>query len=241
MTSPDRTRTDPTTETQSARVLLEQLPDLVFVIDVLGTLLYANRASLDLLGRPFDEVTGMNVLELVEPEDHGLAVESLGETAARGPGVREPTVLRVRISKPGAAVTEARTLELIANNCLGDPEIDGILICARDVSEHPRLEAQLREMQRRFEIAFETAPFPRAVIAADGRVMRANGAISNLTEYSPEQLVGMHISELAHPDELADEAHTARQLLDGTIEHDTAERDCERQTAATCGYAAPSG
>ena len=228
MTPLDPTRTDPRTGTESARVLLEHVPDLVFVIDQLGTLLYANRASLALLGRSLDEVIGINVIELVDPEDHGLAVESLGETAAKGPGVREPTVLRVRISKPGAAITEVRTLELLANNCLDDPEIDGILICARDVTERPRLEAQMREMQRRFEIAFETAPFPRLVIAADGRLLRVNDALAALTGYSPEQLVGMHISELAHPDELSDEARIARQLLDGTVEHDSAERRLRR-------------
>lgn len=211
-----------------AHALVDHLPDLVFIIDSLGALRYANRPSLALLGRELDEVIGINVLDLVDPDDHGLAVESLGDTAAKGPGVREPTVLRVRISKPGAAITETRTLELVANNLLGDPDVDGILICARDVTDRPRLEAQIREMQRRFEIAFETAPFPRAVIAADGRFIRANEACATLTGYSQEQLVGMHISELTHPEELTDEGQIARSLLDGSIEHDTAERRLRR-------------
>ena len=224
---PEPSHTDvPTSE--GAHALVEQVPDLVFIIDALGALRYANHQSLALLGRSLDDVIGMNVLDLVEPDDHGLALESLGETAAKGPGIRQPTVLRVRISKPGAAVTEIRTLELVANNCLGDPDIDGIVICARDVTDRPRLEAQIREMQRRFEIAFETAPFPRAVIAADGRFIRANESCATLTGYSQEQLVGMHISQLAHPDELTDEAQIARSLLEGTIEHDTAERRLRR-------------
>jgi len=212
----------------AAHALVDRLPDLVFIIDSLGALRYANRPSLALLGRSLDEVIGINVLDLVDPDDHGLAVESLGETAAKGPGVREATVLRVRISKPGAAITEIRMLELVANNLLGDPDVDGILICARDVTDRPRLEAQIREMQRRFEIAFETAPFPRAVIGADGRFIRTNESCATLTGYSAEQLVGMHISELAHPDELTDEAQIARRLLDGSIEHDTAERRLRR-------------
>ena len=224
MTPPDPTRTRPPAGHHSARVLLEGLPDLVFVIDALGRLQYANRACTVMLGRPLEELLGINVLDLVHDDDHGLAIEALGETAAKGPGVREPTVLRVRVSRDGAALTEMRTLELIANNCLDDPEIEGIILTAREVAGRPGLELQLHEMQRRFEIAFERAPFPRAVIAQDGRIMRTNGALARLTGFSEEQLVGMQLSALAHPDELDLETQTARELLDGTIEHDVAER-----------------
>ena len=72
--------------------LIDHDPDLVFVVDSLGTLQFANPACADLVRRPVSELVGMNVLDLVHPDDHGRAVESLGETNAKGPGRREPIV-----------------------------------------------------------------------------------------------------------------------------------------------------
>lgn len=213
----------------AASALLEQLSDMVFVVNALGTLCYANAACATFLGRPVAELLGTSTLDLVHPDDRGLAVESLGETTAKGPGVREPLVVRVLTG--GSALvdaTQTRTVELVANNQLENPDLRGIVICARDLAAGARGDASLSEAQRRFELAFDHSPFARAVIASDGRLVRVNAAMAALSGYPPERLVGMHVAELAHPDEVAGEGRTGRQLLGGQVDYNTADRRLRR-------------
>lgn len=207
----------------TALTLLDNLSDMVFVVDALGNLLYANAACVAFLGRPVADLLGTSALELVHPDDRGLAVEALGETMAKGPGIREPMTVRVAVKHDNGDGSN-RYIELVANNLLETPGVRGIIVCARDVTGRAEFAAQMAAIQRRFEYSFERAPSGRAVITSDGRIMRVNPALARIAGYSEEQLVGMHIVELTHPSELEEEAATAVALVEGTIEHDSRER-----------------
>jgi len=204
---------------QFFHAVVEHDPDLVFVLDSLGAVQFANPACADLMRRPVSELVGMNVFDLVHPDDHGRAVESLGETNAKGPGRREPMAIRI-VTADGCV----RVLEVVANNLIVDDDVAGILVSGRDITDEARAAAALDDLQRRFEAAFENSPFARAMIERDGRLARVNGAMAELSGYPAEQLVGMHVADLAHPDELDEEAKLAQALLAGEMESDTAER-----------------
>lgn len=226
MTSQSSYAPSGTTPVPTASALLDHLSDMVFVVDALGTLCYANAACESFLGVAVCDLLGTNALDLVHPDDRGLAIEALGETAAKGPGIREPMNVRVAVNNQGqpADGQPLRFIELVANNLLQTPSVRGIVICARDVTGRAEFAAQMAEIQRRFEFSFERAPSGCAVIAPDGRIMRVNPAMAALAGYSAEQLVGMHIVELTHPSELGEEAATAVALVDATIDHDSRER-----------------
>jgi diguanylate cyclase (GGDEF)-like protein/PAS domain S-box-containing protein len=122
-----------------------------------------------------------------------------------------------------------RLIELVANNLLDTPEVSGIVICARDVTGRAEPTPQRSAATPRTEFNFERAPSPCAVIAPDGRLTAVNPAMIELTGYTSGRLMGMHVSELAHPDELEREAATAKSLFDGELEFDT--RECRLQCA----------
>jgi diguanylate cyclase (GGDEF)-like protein/PAS domain S-box-containing protein len=117
-----------------------------------------------------------------------------------------------------------RFIELVANNLLDTPSVRGIVVCARDVTGRAEFATQMAEIQRRFEFSFERAPSGRAVIAPDGRILRVNPAMAALAGYTAQQLVGMHIVEFTHADEVDEEADTTVALFEGTIDHHTKER-----------------
>jgi diguanylate cyclase (GGDEF)-like protein/PAS domain S-box-containing protein len=198
--------------------LVEHHPDLVFVIDSFGTVQFANPACAELVQRPIGELLGMNVLDLVHPDDHGRAVESLGETKAKGPGRRLPTSVRVV-----TADRSVRLLEIVANNLLVDHDVAGILVSGRDITNEARTAAALDDLERRFEAVFESSPFARALVEPDGRLSRVNRAMAELSGHPVERLVGMHVSDLAHPDELDEQWRIARRLFDGEVANDIAE------------------
>ena len=173
------------------RAVLEHSADIVIVIDDQARLLYANAAAEATLGRRRDELLGVAALDLVHPDDVGLAVESLGGTTATGPGTKIPINLRI-----GHSDGSWRRLEMIATNMLDDPDVAGIVLGARDVTHRPEIELRLQAFEQRFEAAFEHAPLGRALLEHDGRLMRVNPSFCRLVERRAEELTSLRIAEL---------------------------------------------
>lgn len=186
--------------------------DLVVVIDESGTLTYASGASERILGRAPDEWIGRSVFELLHPEDASAAAESMVTSVEGGTGVKDPIELRVL-----HADGRWREVEVVANNLLHDPEVAGILINARDVSERHDSRRRITLANRRFEHAFMRSPIGMAFTTLEGRFVRANPALCELLGREVQDLLTMSILELTHPDDIERTVHAAVQVLDGEV------------------------
>jgi len=91
-----------------------------------------------MLGYEPEGLIGTHLSELVHPEDAHRAMRFLSHAVANE---GRPEILALRLRAADGAY---RHLELIADNRLADPVIDGILLNLRDVSERLELEEQLR-------------------------------------------------------------------------------------------------
>jgi diguanylate cyclase (GGDEF)-like protein/PAS domain S-box-containing protein len=207
---------------RAGSVLVEHLPDMVLVVDRLGQFRFTNRAVQRFLGRTPHELAGTNALDLIHADDRGAAIEHLAR-AATGDIDQDIHGLRVL-----AADGTYKLVEITAENCIEDPDVQGIVACVRDVSSRPSADAEVELLRRRFEYAFDHSPFARAVVALDGSILRINRRMAEMSGYAPEQLVGMTVNELAHPDELSGESSTATRVQLGEIDSDTAERRLHR-------------
>ena len=85
----------------------------------------------------------------------------------------------------------------------------------QDVTDLREREADLREAEERFRLAFDEAPIGLALVAPDGAWLRVNQALCDLVGYSAEQMLGMRTDELTHPDDLAASHDYMRRLLAG--------------------------
>jgi diguanylate cyclase (GGDEF)-like protein/PAS domain S-box-containing protein len=202
--------------------LLEHLPDMVLVVDRMGLFRYVNHAWQECVGRTLEDVVGTSAIELIHPDDRGAAVEQLARATTGDAIVQSTNGLRILTAEG------YRLMEITTANCLDDPEIQGLVACARDVSNRPTADADVELMRRRFEYAFDYSPFARAVVALDGEILRTNRRMADLSGYEPERLVGMRINELSHPDEVSTEASTATKVQNGELDSDTAERRLRR-------------
>ncbi|HEV2997463.1 MAG TPA: EAL domain-containing protein, partial [Solirubrobacteraceae bacterium] len=108
----------------------------------------------------------------------------------------------------------------------------GTLGCAMWVTSRlnrPRAAARgasdgLHEAEARFDGAFEDAPIGMVIVDLQGRIVRVNRVMCELTGHEPEELLGRSHSELVHPaDREAGEAQL-RRLIDGEIPSFEAER-----------------
>ena len=76
-----------------AETIHDVLPELVVVLDRLGSIRYVNETGTMLLGFDRHDWIGRSALDLVHPDDLALAAESLLGTAATGPGTTRACIL----------------------------------------------------------------------------------------------------------------------------------------------------
>ena len=81
-----------------------------------------------------------------------------------------------------------------------------------------RSEAALADAEERFRGAFQYAPIGMALASCDGLLVRVNQAFGDIVGRDPEDMVGMAIRELTHPDDWASNAAEIQALFAGTIE-----------------------
>jgi diguanylate cyclase (GGDEF)-like protein/PAS domain S-box-containing protein len=84
-----------------------------------------------------------------------------------------------------------------------------------DISDRRSSEEALHDANQRFRSAFDDAAVGMAIVSPEGTWQRANRALSELTGYPQEQLVGMGFSDITHPDDLPKDLNALQEMLDG--------------------------
>jgi diguanylate cyclase (GGDEF)-like protein/PAS domain S-box-containing protein len=71
-----------------------------------------------------------------------------------------------------------------------------------DISERRRREQALAEAEDRFRSAFDNAPIGMALVAPDGRFIKVNRSLCELTGYSETDLLVRTFQAITHPEDL---------------------------------------
>ena len=192
------------------RAFIEASQVLTVLCDADGTIRYASPSSQRLIGHPPQAMLHTRVTDWVHPQDVLLAVQELRQAADSG-SRGEETVLRV-----AHADGSWRHLAVLANNCLDDPAIAGLVLNARDVSGRTRAEAALREMNAQLEqrVQQRTLELEQARDVAES-ASRAKSEF--LSRMSHELLTPMHailgFGRLLQADAVLARSDTARAQL----------------------------
>src|SRR5215510_2883151 len=120
------------------RSLIEKISEIVIVIDPVGVVRFANPQLEKILGLRAEDAVGQNIFDFIHPDDASRAqLEYAGTIRKTGEGV--PSVLRVR-DAGGVWIP----FEIIANNCINDPDIQGVVFTARDLRFSQEVEHAIR-------------------------------------------------------------------------------------------------
>ncbi len=193
------------------RSLVQHASDFVIVYDAGGTISYASPAVEPFLGRSAGDLIGTEQSELAHPDDREQFVTRLADVANHAGQTSRLTVRLRRIDG------EYRWLEIAATNLLEDPNVEGIVVNARDVTDALRASAALRESEARFRSAFEYAPIGMALAGRDGKLLRSNDSFARMLGRSPDEMTGLSIRDITHPDDWDDNDDRIRQLFAGEI------------------------
>jgi diguanylate cyclase (GGDEF)-like protein/PAS domain S-box-containing protein len=119
------------------RSLIENGMEVIAILEPDWTVRYESPSLERTLGYTPEEIIGRNAFENVHPEDLGRVREGLGrllQTPGPGPG------LEVRFRHKSGSW---RWLEVRGNNLLADPNIRGVVVNSRDITERKNAEEQL--------------------------------------------------------------------------------------------------
>jgi len=123
-------------------LLVESSSDAICLLASDATVLYLSPAGSRILGYPVAELIGRRGFDLVHPDDLAQA-SHLVEAALGAPGDRVRGQFRLQ-HRDGSH----RWMEVVANNLLAEPGVDGIVCNLRDVTERLDLEEHLRQARK---------------------------------------------------------------------------------------------
>ena len=122
--------------------LVRHSTDLVLLADLEGIVRFASPAVQQVLGQSPEQVVGLPVAELLHPDDQERGERFLLDLTLQ-PG-RSATI-RWRMHHAGG---EWRSFESVVTNLLREPEVGGVVLNCRDLTERELLEEQLRQAQK---------------------------------------------------------------------------------------------
>jgi diguanylate cyclase (GGDEF)-like protein/PAS domain S-box-containing protein len=92
-----------------------------------------------------------------------------------------------------------------------------IVSVARDIQERLAAEKALRESEERYQETFELAAIGIAHVDAGGRFTSANRWLCELLGYTKEELLGLTVKQVSHPDDKNATDEVRAKLRDGRI------------------------
>ena len=119
------------------RSLVQNSSDVITVVEPDTTIRYQTPSVTAVLGYEPDELTSTPLVRLIHEEDAAYALAFFSDVAAHA-GTHAPIEFRVR-RKDGLWCH----VETVASNMLGDPNVRGLVLTSRDISERKALERQL--------------------------------------------------------------------------------------------------
>jgi len=180
--------------------LLGGVGEIIAIVDATGRVKWVNRAVESVLGVGVVEITGSDAFRFVEPDDLERIRSAFAQVLS---GTRAPGIIRVRAARRQGGSAE---LEVTLKNLCDDPEVRGVVVNARDVTEHRRTEAELRSREQAYAALLENvrgmAYRTRSDVAHE--LTLVSDGCEALTGFTPEELVGgTSFTSLVHPEDVA--------------------------------------
>jgi len=191
------------------KVIIDNEPECVKIVDLSGTLLEMNEAGVKMLEADSQEqLIGQPILKLIHPEDRDL-YHGLHEKCCIGE--RGTASFRVCSIKKNTMWMETHSVPLRNSN--GD--IYAVLSVTRDVTEKKNAQELLEKNEKRYRALVENAGDAIAIVRPDGRSNYVSPSVKKIMGYTEEEALELNMFDVIHPDDIAG----VRTLLKKALEN----------------------
>ncbi|MDX6379288.1 MAG: hypothetical protein QOI57_312 [Rubrobacteraceae bacterium] len=192
------------------RTVVEQAAENIFLVDA-GTrrILQANTAFHRSLGYTAEEIRQLTLYDIVahDPESIDRNVRHVMTQGCYFIGER-----KYRRKNGSLADTE------VSVSAIPYEGREVLCIVAHDITDRKLAEEELRQSEERFRATFEQAAVGVAHVSPDGKWLRVNQKLCDITGYTREELLKHDFQEITHPEDLDADLEQLGRLLAGEIE-----------------------
>jgi PAS domain S-box-containing protein len=166
------------------RTLIQYSSDIITILNPDATIRYESPAFYRLFGYREEDVLGMNAFQFVHPDHRERTMEIFRERL-HTPGLAEPVVFGFRKADGGYL-----TLEVVGNNLLHDPNVQGIVVNCREVTGRIRAEEALRASEAKLRTLADHAPVSIFMSDPACHCVYVNQRWCDMTGYSAAEAYG---------------------------------------------------
>jgi len=190
------------------RALTEHSLDVLTILDGEGRFLFNSPSLQTVLGYAPQDVAGQSAFDLVHKDDVA--------------GLR--TAFKRALENPGQVITHEfrcrrqdgtwRDLEVVCQNSLADPDIGGVVLNSRDISDRKAAELGLLEGEKQYRLIFEGSPTPMWVFDLDShRFLEVNDAALQHYGYTREEFLSLTSKDIRSPEQAALYLHHVENVM----------------------------
>lgn len=206
------------TETR-LRILLQTIPELIWLKDVNGVLLACNTM--------FERFLGTSEVDIIGKTDYDFVDSELADF------FRENDRLAILTGLPTSNeewVTFADDGHRAYLHTIKTPVFDskgnlfGVLGVGRDITERNQAEEALRASEKHFRAIFDQSPIAIALIDMQGRPIISNVTMSEMLGYSNQELSKMKFTEFTFQEDIEKDLTQFGELIEGRISNYSMEK-----------------
>lgn len=187
------------------QVLHDSSTEMISLFTAAGEFVYASPAFARVLSVAPQSMLGRACYDYVHPADRAR-VRAVHEQVLAS---TDPVTTNYRFGDPEG--TGWRRVETSCCAVRGpDGKVTEIQAVTRDITARHAVEQMLR-------LAMDAAPIGMAVVGLDGRLLRVNDALLELTGWTQQQALTMGLLELTRPADVAGELESFGLLVDGRL------------------------
>ena len=176
------------------KVLAEALPDMIFICDPNGTVIYANSIAASRFGLTAAQMAGKRQMDLFPPSVARQHVQAIQQVCRTGLPLVTETPDRLFETR---AWVDTRIIPIhdISEN------VTAVLGISRDVTARRAMEEALRGSEANFRALAENAQSGIAIFNRDGRVAFANQRALRIAGCRREEVDGVQFRRFLRPDD----------------------------------------
>ncbi len=183
------------------RDLVQNANNVILRANPQWELTFLNHYGQKFFGYTEDEIIGKNLFGTIVPDSESVTGRDLN--ALLSEIIKEPDKYRYNenenMRRNGERVWLAWTNK-VTTDSEGNPK--EILCIANDITEKKQAEKALRESEEQYRNLIENMSDIVYILDTAGKVIYASPAVESLAGFKPEEIIGRHMTEFVHPDDL---------------------------------------
>ncbi|MEW6554226.1 MAG: PAS domain-containing sensor histidine kinase [Actinomycetota bacterium] len=184
------------------RLLIDNTLDMITVLDVEGLVVYNSPAVKTYLGYEPGELNGRFAFELIHPDDRETLLASYSD------GVRSPSAVQHWEYRFQHKNGSWRFIESMGTNLLDNPDVRGVVVTSRDITDRKRIEEALKRSEEYFRVVMENTMDIIMIIDASASITYINRSSKSILGYNPEEMLGRNALDFVHPEDASAAAET---------------------------------